>query len=236
MQLVRTDVQSTRLTFPHRLVLRFRYTLPRFRFDFVFNTHCFVFCATSFPTHVSYQGGYLSAWGCFLRFQHTFSDSIMFPLSSDGCQKKVAESSIDHSTYFGYWSREPPGPTGRPITDDFQPDLTAETAAIHPITSAVHARVALRTRTQSIDPISSHRPVQKRPHTLYWVVAHRPTTHSSHIYISITPFSKHAYSIDHVSDSSIHPPRARPRFLTWSSIVYMVDIVLAGKHIRVGSW
>ena len=38
------------------------------------------------------------------------------------------------------------------------------------------------------------------------------------------------------SDSSIHPPRAQPRFLTWSSIVYMVDIVLAGKQTCVGSW
>ena len=146
------------------------------------------------PTHLSPSFGstfsiHASSFSIRLRFQHTFpvkavifvgmgllppfskhassfSDSFMFPLSSDGCQKKVAESSIDHSTYFGYWSREPPGPTGRPITDDFQPDLTAETAAIHPITSAVHARVALRTRTQSIDPISSHRPVQKRPHSL----------------------------------------------------------------------
>ena len=64
MQLVRTDVQSTRLTFPHRLVLRFQHTLLRFLSVFVCNTRFLVFCASSFSTHTA-------SFSVRLRFQHT---------------------------------------------------------------------------------------------------------------------------------------------------------------------
>ena len=72
--------------------------------------------------------------------------SYLSPLSSDGCRKKVAEPYYRPLDILQSSEQGATQSNRNPTIEGFRTDLAAKTTAIHPTTSVVRARVALRTR------------------------------------------------------------------------------------------